>query len=1232
MHSHMSSKWVAIACSMVVSAVHAQYFSLPLPLAEPDFNGAQSMAHGDLDQDGDLDIVVGSAGSIVAYFNDGNGGFSSAIQLADTYRAYQVRLADIDGDGDLDISWANFYEPSIGWIENLGSGQFAPGATLMDDGVSMNCTSIAWADADNDGHLDLLAASYGQSRVVYYRALGGGSFASPVTLMSGSSWSCEFLDVDGDGHLDALFGAVSVSWRKAINGDFTVPQPSNVGVLTPTTGVRSFAVANVDADAPQEFFFAEPTGGTVKKANFMGVDQPFFITTVDQYNPAVGVGSLATADMNGDGEMDLIVPCTGDHTIRIEFGPQFLQPVIITNVPGAGAVSPMDVDGDGLLDLVVLSTQGDAVFVYRQVVLGIFSRTDELTPIGGNITDVIMADLDGDEVSDVVFMFSGSQRLAWRKNMGQGEFGPMQVIDDVISGPTKLIADDLDGDGDLDILASLPDVGVRWYRNNGSGVFDQPLNITTGFAPGNAIALTDMNGDGSPDILLFSGPDYYNNSVLGLINTGGGNFEPPQVLLANFAGVKDMILGDLDNDGDQDLVLTNNWPYVSLNNGDWTFPVPTMVVNGYTDSSVLADLNQDGTLDLLRASDLGSFGVQVLFGNGDGTFADPFLVDAAFTECVRAGDLDNDGLLDIVAARTDGSVWWYKNDGQGAFLASPVGDSYFGEPRILVLNDLDSDGDLDILAASSVTDKAAWYKSFLGSVYSFEGHAYYDMDGSGAYSAGDLPYPYEALSCSPAGSMIFTGLAGYYSMRVDPGTYSVTFAVADPLWVPLEPSSYEFNLADSVFMVSGVDFGFVPALDTIVVELDAISGVVRCGQNYNRWIEVWNYGTLTADVQVQLFMHQDDSLLQSTPQPSGQQPGQFTWSLPQIPPFGHVQIAIEGYTEMIGGELDDSLVVTSVHGAHMVVDTVHCQRPVMCSFDPNMKEVFPEGRGTHHAVDIDQKELTYVIHFQNTGNDTAFVIELQDHLSELLDPVTIRVIGSSHTLTSLEVDPDRNLIARFENILLPDSTTDLLGSEGYLAFAIKPVPDLPSGSVVTNAVDIYFDVNEPVTTNTVFSTFIDCALSEAEASYGDFGSLVANEGVTYQWYLNGSPIDGATEQIIEFDENGSYTVRVTDEYGCSPLSTPLEVLSTSIAQAGYGIPMVLMPNPATGSVRVHLPTPVQDGDRMFLLDMYGQVLHENRLNSDRLQEFSLQGVAPGIYIVQWSGSEGRKALARLVVQ
>ena len=199
-------------------------------------------------------------------------------------------------------------------------------------------------------------------------------------------------------------------------------------------------------------------------------------------------------------------------------------------------------------------------------------------------------------------------------------------------------------------------------------------------------------------------------------------------------------------------------------------------------------------------------------------------------------------------------------------------------------------------------------------------------------------------------------------------------------------------------------------------------------------------------------------------------------------------------------------------------------------------------------------------------------------------------------------------------------------------YNVLNLPDLPSGSVVTNTVDIYFDVNAPVTTNTAVSTFIDCALSQAEATYGEVGSLIANEGEAYQWYLNGMRIEGATEQTFPFVENGSYTVRVTDEYGCSPLSDPIEVLSTSIAYAGNEASMVLMPNPATGSVRIYLPDPARNGDQLALLDMRGRILRERNLNSDQVQDLSLQGIAPGMYMVQWSSLDGRKAFARLVVQ
>ena len=137
---------------------------------------------------------------------------------------------------------------------------------------------------------------------------------------------------------------------------------------------------------------------------------------------------------------------------------------------------------------------------------------------------------------------------------------------------------------------------------------------------------------------------------------------------------------------------------------------------------------------------------------------------------------------------------------------------------------------------------------------------------------------------------------------------------------------------------------------------------------------------------------------------------------------------------------------------------------VVNSYDPNMKEVYPV-----NVLPGYDDWFTYTIHFQNTGNAPAFNIRLRDTLDANLDINSFEVRGYSHPA---QISLNGNILTvRFNNIMLPDSTTDYEGSMGYFQYRLKPLPNLPNGTQIENTAYIYFDYNAPIITNTTQNNF-----------------------------------------------------------------------------------------------------------------------------------------------------------------
>lgn len=142
------------------------------------------------------------------------------------------------------------------------------------------------------------------------------------------------------------------------------------------------------------------------------------------------------------------------------------------------------------------------------------------------------------------------------------------------------------------------------------------------------------------------------------------------------------------------------------------------------------------------------------------------------------------------------------------------------------------------------------------------------------------------------------------------------------------------------------------------------------------------------------------------------------------------------------------------------------------SFDPNEKSVQPSGVGPQHLI-TDDDDLDYIIQFQNTGTDTAFNVLLIDTIDiQHLDITSIQPGPSSDAYT-FSLQGTNVAKFAFDEIHLPDSTTNEPASHGFVKYKIRQKQGNPPGAVINNFAGIYFDYNDPVLTNTAFVTIAD---------------------------------------------------------------------------------------------------------------------------------------------------------------
>ncbi|PCH66475.1 MAG: hypothetical protein COC01_07950, partial [Bacteroidetes bacterium] len=189
----------------------------------------------------------------------------------------------------------------------------------------------------------------------------------------------------------------------------------------------------------------------------------------------------------------------------------------------------------------------------------------------------------------------------------------------------------------------------------------------------------------------------------------------------------------------------------------------------------------------------------------------------------------------------------------------------------------------------------------------------------------------------------------------------------------------------------------------------------------------------------------------------------------------------------------------------------NCDDEVLCERDPNDKSVHPAGCGPNGNI-TDDERLSYKVRFQNNGNLEAYYIVIHDYIDEDLDIESLKLVGSSHPITKVEILPLNHIVWTFEGINLPYSSADEEGSKGFVKYSLKPKADLPDGTEITNEARIVFGLNEPIITNTVLNTVKDDPMPSAEFVYSNsYGCL--NSSATFDFMYSG----GSAEVSVEWN-------------------------------------------------------------------------------------------------------------------
>ena len=324
---------------------------------------------------------------------------------------------------------------------------------------------------------------------------------------------------------------------------------------------------------------------------------------------------LQSADLDNDGDLDLIVSSEGDNRIiwyenkdgEGNFGG---ENVITTLTITPRSIYTSDLDGDGDLDVLSASIGDNKLAWYENIDgHGTFGNQVVISTVGDQVICVYTSDLDNDGDQDVLSASHFDNTLRWFENLdGLANFGPENIISTEAGDPYYIRTADLDHDGFLDVFFSgLNGHKIGWHRNiDGSGNFGPEQIITLDIEGGLGIAAIDLDGDSYTDVLGATG---FDGEIFWFKNLDGlGNFGTKQLLSTTCAGGISLDVKDLDSDGDIDVLATclmdNKIIWIENENGLGDFGEDQIISEETQGASYIigADVNNDGKLDVISTS------------------------------------------------------------------------------------------------------------------------------------------------------------------------------------------------------------------------------------------------------------------------------------------------------------------------------------------------------------------------------------------------------------------------------------------------------------------------------------------------------------------------------------------------------------------------------------------------------------------------------------------------------
>ncbi|GAB4025400.1 hypothetical protein GCM10028773_50800 [Spirosoma koreense] len=391
----------------------------------PTGSGPTSVAVADVNGDGWLDIMTANApfsSTVSVLLGTGTGSFGVVTSFPVGAAAYSMTVADVNKDGNLDIITANTAFGSVSVLLGTGTGSFGAPAlypTGSQAPVNAGSRSVPVADVNGDGNVDIIVANAYSGRLFVLLGTGTGSFGVATAFpLAAASFLVAIADVNEDGKPDLITSrSVLLGTGTGSFGQATPLDPGDLNIIP-----WSLTVNDVNRDGKVDLVFSSNNGeGVTAYVSILLGDGTGSFGTATNFPVGLGPTSVAVADVNGDDRLDIMTANQGSNNVSV-----LLQgPVIgITSQPVAASTVAV-----GATVTASVSVSGTAPFSYQwyhnslaNAVAGQTSATLTLSNVqlsqAGNYSVVIT---DCNSVTSTAFNLVVTQPIRYVKADGSGD-------------------------------------------------------------------------------------------------------------------------------------------------------------------------------------------------------------------------------------------------------------------------------------------------------------------------------------------------------------------------------------------------------------------------------------------------------------------------------------------------------------------------------------------------------------------------------------------------------------------------------------------------------------------------------------------------------------------------------------------------------------------------------------------------------------------------------------------